>query len=294
VRLLEAVPNVSEGRDQNAIDAVGRAFSRSSHLLDVHADVDHHRSVFTLVGDDEALVESLVAGVAVAIELIDLRDQDGVHPRVGAVDVVPVVALADGDGERAEAVVTSVAEAIGGQLGLPVFLYAESKGGVRPAFYRRGGVAELQRRIDTGELVPDFGPSRLHPTAGAVLVGVRPLLVAFNVELAADDLDVAVEVAACVRESGGGMPGVQALGLRLPRTGRVQVSLNVIDVRRARLRDVVARVREEAAARGVDVAGGELVGLLPESAVTEPEALGLAELPDDRVLERRIALLGRP
>jgi glutamate formiminotransferase / 5-formyltetrahydrofolate cyclo-ligase len=294
VRLLEAVPNVSEGRDQNAIDAVGRAFSRSSHLLDVHADVDHHRSVFTLVGDDEALVESLVAGVAVAIELIDLRDQDGVHPRVGAVDVVPVVALADGDGERAQAVVTSVAEAIGGQLGLPVFLYAESKGGVRPALYRRGGVTELQRRIDTGELVPDFGPSRLHPTAGAVLVGVRPLLVAFNVELAVDDLDVAVEVAACVRESGGGMPGVQALGLRLPRTGRVQVSLNVIDVRRARLRDVVARVREEAAARGVGVAGGELVGLLPESAVTEPEALGLAELPDDRVLERRIALLGRP
>lgn len=288
---LESVPNVSEGRDPALVAALAAAFSGSAQLLDVHSDADHHRSVFTLVGDDDALIDSLVAGIAAAASLVDLTEHAGIHPRVGAADVVPLVPL-DGDMERARRAALEVGRRVGAELGLPVFLYGESGGGRRPAFFRRGGPDELQRRVDAGELVPDFGPSRLHPTAGAVLVGARPLLVAFNLELAEDDLAAAQAIAAAVRTSSGGMPGVQALGLRLPSTGTVQVSLNVIDVAAAPLADVVARVREEAAARGVTVARGELVGLLPEAAAAPAEALGLEALPDDRVLERRLRALG--
>ncbi|RDI75035.1 FtcD: glutamate formiminotransferase [Gaiella occulta] len=288
---LESVPNVSEGRDPAVVAALAAAFSGSAHLLDVHSDADHHRSVLTLVADDDALVDSLVAGIAAAASLVDLTEHTGIHPRVGAADVVPLVPL-DGDMGRARRAALEVGRRVGGELGLPVFLYGESGGGRRPAFFRRGGPDELQRRVDAGELAPDFGPARLHPTAGAVLVGARPLLVAFNLELAEDDLAAARAIAAAVRTSSGGMPGVQALGLRLPSTGTVQVSLNVIDVAAAPLADVVARVREEAAARGVTVARGELVGLLPEAAAAPAGALALEALPDDRVLERRLRALG--
>jgi glutamate formiminotransferase len=174
---------------------------------------------------------------------------------------------------------------------MPVFLYAESGGGRRPSFFRRGGPEELQRRIDQGELEPDFGPRQLDPRGGAVLVGARAPLVAFNIELATGSLDDARAIAAAVRESTGGMPGVQALGLELERSGVFQVSLNVVDVDRAPLADVVARIRNEASGRGVDLGRSELVGLLPERCAADPEVLGLDGLPDDRVLERRLAAL---
>ncbi len=182
----------------------------------------------------------------------------------------------------------AVGKRVGEELGIPVFLYAESGGGRRPAFFRRGGPEELQRRVDAGEIRPDFGPPRLHPTAGAVLLGARPLLVAFNLELESGDLEDARAIAAAVRGSSGGMLGVQALGLQLPRSGRIQVSLNIVDVEQASLADVVARVREEAARRDAVVGRGELVGLLPECEVAAPEKLALASLPDDRILERRL------
>ena len=149
--------------------------------------------------------------------------------------------------------------------------------------------AELQRRVDAGEIRPDYGPARLHPTAGAVVLGARPLLVAFNLELTAGDLEDAHAVAAAVRESSGGMEGVQALGLQLPRSGKIQVSLNIVDVEKASLAEVVARVRTEAAGVGAVIGAGELVGLLPECQVAEPSALALTSLPDDRILERRLA-----
>jgi glutamate formiminotransferase / 5-formyltetrahydrofolate cyclo-ligase len=288
---LESVPNVSEGRDAATIDALATAFSSGgARLLDVHSDPDHHRSVFTLVGDDAALVDSLVAGVAAARELIDLRRHDGVHPRVGAADVVPIVPLRRDDLGRAKAAAVTVAERIAGELGLPVFLYAESGDGRRPAFFRRGGPGELQRRVDMEELAPDFGPPRLDPAAGAVLVGARAPLVAFNVELSTGDVEVARAVAAVVRESSGGLPGVQALGLLLERTGRAQVSMNIVDVEATPLHEAVALVRSEAAARGVDVARGELVGLLPGTAVAAAAApaLALDRLDPDRVLELRL------
>jgi len=288
---LESVPNVSEGRDDVTIGALAAAFSsRGAQLLDVHSDADHHRSVFTLVGDDEALVRSLVAGIAAAQQRIDLRRHDGVHPRVGAADVVPVVPLAAGDMGRAQAAAVEVARRVGEELELPVFLYAESGAGRRPAFFRRGGPDELQRRVDAGELEPDFGPRQLDPRSGAVLVGARRPLVAFNVNLATDDVDVARAIAAAVRESSGGLPGVQALGLGLARTGRAQVSMNLLDVDGSPLHDVVARVREEARLRGVEIAGGELVGLLPGSVVAAAAApaLALDRLASDRLLELRL------
>jgi glutamate formiminotransferase / 5-formyltetrahydrofolate cyclo-ligase len=288
---LESVPNVSEGRDAATVAALAAAFSSGgARLLDVHSDPDHHRSVFTIVGGDAAIVESLVTGIAGSVERIDLRRHDGVHPRVGAADVVPIVPLRPVDMERAKSVALTVAARVGDELGLPVFLYGESAAGRRPAFFRRGGPDELQRRVDAGELAPDFGPSRLDPAAGAVLVGARRPLVAFNVDLATDDVDVARAVAAGVRESSGGLPGVQALGLLLARSGRAQVSMNLLDIDKTPLHEVVARVRAEAEARGVEVAGGELVGLLPGSVVAQAAtaALALDELPPDRVLELRL------
>jgi glutamate formiminotransferase len=288
---LESVPNVSEGRDVAAIDALAAAFSSGgARVLDVHSDADHHRSVYTLVGQDSELIASLLAGIAQARDRVDLRRHDGAHPRVGAADVVPVVPVVPGDMPRAETVALELAGRIASELDLPVFLYARSGDDRRPAFFRRGGPEELQRRIEDGELVPDFGPRRLHPAAGAVLVGARAPLIAFNLDLAGGDLDVARAVAAAMRESTGGMPGVQALGLELAASGRVQVSLNIVDVEAAPLHEVVARVRREASARGVQVTAGELVGLLPAAAVAAAaaDALALPGLSADRVLELRL------
>ncbi len=288
--MLEAVPNVSEGRDQASIAEIGRAFATGASLLDIHSDADHHRSVFTLAGEDEHLVQALVVGVARALELVDLRRHEGVHPRVGAVDVVPVVPVEPGDLERASAAALLVADRLGAELGVPVFLYGAVGRGRLPSFFRRGGLDELGRRIGSGELVPDAGPRRIDPSVGATLVGARAPLVAYNVELATDDVGVARGIASVVRESGGGMPGVQAMGLRLPRSGVTQVSMNVLDLERSPLHEVYARVVAEAARRGVSVRGGELVGLVPAS-VLEAASAAVAQVPgidETRVLERML------
>jgi glutamate formiminotransferase len=263
---LESVPNFSEGRDQGTISALGDALDSQARVLDVHSDPDHHRSVFTLVGDDVSLVEALLAGIACARERIDLRRHDGAHPRIGAADVVPVVALDPSDRERARDLALRLAERIGAELELPVFLYGESAPGRGPAFYRRGGPQELQRRIDAGELRPDFGPSRLDERAGGVIVGARRPLIAFNVNLATGDVAIAREIAALVRERDGGFPGVRALGLFLPRAGRAQVSMNVEDFEAAALHEIVERIELEARQRGTELAGAELVGLMPAGA----------------------------
>jgi len=291
VRLpLEAVPNFSEGRDRATIDAIGAALAARAELLDVHADEDHNRSVFTLVGEPEALVEALLAGIACARERIDLRRHEGAHPRIGAADVVPVVPLRPEDAERARAAALELARRVGEELGLPVFLYADLAPGRGPAFFRRGGPEELQRRIDAGELAPDFGPLALDPSAGGVIVGARRPLIAFNVNLAGENLEAAREIARAVRERDGGFPGVRALGLRLPRAGHVQVSLNVEDWEASGLYEVVAAIEREAAARGVDVTGCELVGLMPAGAALAAagSALRLAGFDASRVIELRL------
>jgi glutamate formiminotransferase len=287
---LEAVPNFSEGRDPILIGLLGQELAERARLLDIHTDRDHHRSVFTLAGDDAEIVDALLAAVAIARARIDLRRHQGAHPRIGAADVVPVVPVRPEDMERARTAALTLAERVGAELELPVFLYGELGDGRGPAFFRRGGPDELQRRLDAGELAPDFGPSRLDPAAGGVIVGARPPLIAFNVDLAGDDLEAAREIARAVRERDGGFPGVRALGLRLPRAGHVQVSLNVEDWRASPLHEVVAAVQREAKARGLRVTGSELVGLLPAGAAVAAAGslLGVAGLDPSHVLELRL------
>ena len=263
---LESVPNFSEGRDREVIDAIGTALARQARLLDVHADADHNRSVFTLVGGVKELVDALIAGIACARDRIDLRRHEGAHPRIGAADVVPIVPLSGEDAARAQEAALWLAERIGSELELPVFLYADLAPGRGPAFFRRGGPHELQRRIDAAEIEPDFGPRRLHPSAGGVIVGARRPLIAFNVNLASADVETAREIARVVREKDGGFPGVRALGLELPQAGFAQVSMNVEDWEASALHEIVARIEREALARGVEVAGSELVGLMPAGA----------------------------
>jgi glutamate formiminotransferase len=263
---LESVPNFSEGRDRATIAAIGEALSGGVRLLDVHSDPDHNRSVFTLVGRDEPLVEALLAGIAVARERIDLRRHEGAHPRIGAADVVPLVPLRPEDMERARAAALELARRVGEELELPALLYGELAPERRPAFYRRGGSEELARRLESGELEPDFGPGELDPSAGGVIVGARRPLIAFNVDLRGATLEDARAIAAAVRERDGGFPGVRALGLELPDSGRVQVSMNVEDWEAAALHEIVARIEAEAASRGAEVAGSELVGLMPAGA----------------------------
>jgi glutamate formiminotransferase len=262
---LESVPNFSEGRDRATIDAIGEALSKRARLLDVHTDPDHHRSVFTVVGEDDALADALVAAIECARDRIDLRRHQGAHPRIGAADVVPVVPLRPDDMERAKAVALRVARRVG-DVGLPVFRYGELAPGRGPAFFRRGGTDELARRLEDGELEPDFGPSKLHETAGGVIVGARRPLIAFNVDLRGATLDGARTIASAVRERDGGFPGVRALGLELPTAGRVQVSMNVEDWEAAALHEIVARIESEAAVVGASVERAELVGLMPAGA----------------------------
>ena len=263
---LEAVPNFSEGRDSAVVKAIGRALAERADLLDVHCDVDHNRTVYTLVGAGRQLVEALVAGIATARERIDLRTHAGVHPRIGVADVVPIVPIRPSDMDRAKAASLELARRLGDELALPVFLYGEVGRGRGPAFFRRGGPGELQRRIDAGELRPDFGPPRLDPSAGGAIVGARRPLIAFNVNLVGANVDAAREIAAVVRERDGGFPGVRALGLDLPSSGQAQVSMNVEDWEAVALHEIVAAIEREAAARGVEVAGAELVGLMPAGA----------------------------
>ena len=287
--MLEAVPNFSEGRDEGVIDALRESLSSPARLLDVHVDADHHRSVFTLVAQPDELVETLLAGIACARERIDLRRHQGAHPRIGAADVVPIVPIKREDMEQASETALVLARRIGAELELPVFLYGELAPGRGPAFFRRGGPGGLQRRIDAGELTPDFGPGELDERAGGVIVGARRPLIAFNVNLRGE-LETAKAIAAVVRETGGGFPGVRALGLDLPRAGVVQVSMNVEDWEAAALHEIVARIETEAAERGAEVVGSELVGLMPAGAAAAAAGamLRIDGFDESHVLELRL------
>ena len=262
--LLLAIPNVSEGRVPEAVEAIGEAFaSTGARLLDTHSDPDHHRTVYTLAGGVGDLAPALVAGALASRYWIDLRSTRGSHPWIGALDVAPVVFLDDARRGAACAEALVAAEELG-RAGFPVFLYGVLAGGRSRAELRRGGRLELANRVQAGELAPDFGPPRITPRLGAVLVGARAPLVAFNVELAPPaTLEDARRIAAAIREGGEeGLPGVRAIGLDLPaRAGVAQVSVNVEDHRAVPLARLV-----EAVARHAEVAGCELVGLAPEAA----------------------------
>jgi len=259
VTRLVAVPNVSEGRDEAALDAIGAAFATHADVLHRSADADHHRAVFFLAGAPGELHHALAAGAAAAAERIDLRKHDGLHPRVGALDVAPVVYLDDAQRGAAIAEALLAADAIGAR-GIPVFLYGELADGRTRSELRKGGPEGLAARGTP----PDYGPPALHPTAGATLVSARPPLIAFNLELAPPaTLEDARAVAAAIRENGtDGLPGVRALGLHLSRRDVIQVSTNIEDHRAVTATDVL-----EAVQRHHPVARAELVAPAPEAAL---------------------------
>jgi glutamate formiminotransferase len=262
--LLLAVPNVSEGRDADAIEAIAAAFT-PARLLDVHSDPDHGRSVFTLAARQGELARALLAGARAAAASIDLTRHTGVHPHVGAIDVAPVVYLDETARGAATAEALTAAALIGERLDIPVILYGElatAPDRRERADLRAGGPERLAGRVASGQLAPDYGPARVDQRVGAVLVTARPPLVAFNVDLQTDDVDLARRLATELREAGGGPRGVRAIGLLLPERGRAQVSLNVHDHRTAPLAELVERVASRAA-----IAELELVGLAPAAAL---------------------------
>jgi glutamate formiminotransferase len=264
VTTLLAYPNVSEGRDQQTIAAVARAFG--PYLIDQHTDPDHHRTAFTLAGAPGALAGAVLAGAAEAIERIVIDRHQGVHPRVGAIDVAPIIYIHQADRGRAAVEALVLADRLGAELELPVLLYGILAGGRTRADLRRGGPAELARRLHSGELKTDFGPPFLHATAGAVLVAARPPLLAFNVELAPPaSLDDARAIAAAIREHGSsGLPGVRAIGVWLASRHRAQVSTNIEDPARTSPAVVLAAIERHARPESA-----ELVGLAPEAALDD-------------------------
>jgi glutamate formiminotransferase len=295
-RPLLAVPNLSEGRDAGRIAALQRVFSHRARLLDRHSDADHNRTVFTLAGGAGELVAALADGAAEAARQIDMHAHAGVHPAIGALDVCPLVWLDEEDRAAARAAALELANGIG-ELGIPVFLYgdlATTPEHVERAYFRNGGLTELWLRMESGELRPDSGPREPHRTAGATLVTARPPLGAFNVELDSGDLDLARAVAAGLRESGGGLAGVRAIGLPLSGS-RAQVSTNVHDPIAVPLGRVVEHVRELAAPLGARPVAAELIGLIPAAALADyPDGVPIRDFdPAEQTIESRLASLSR-
>jgi len=280
--LLLSVPNVSEGADASTIDAIGRSFA-PARLLDLHTDPDHGRSVYSLAAPQGELAEALVNGARAVIARIDLRRHHGLHPHVGAIDVVPVVYTDESNRGAACAEALTTAALMGDELELPVFLYgdlATTEHNRERANIRRGGPDALAERLQTGELKPDYGPPQPHETAGAVLVTARPPLIAFNLDLETDDVELAKRIASRLRESGGGPRGVRALGLYLPARGRAQVSFNVHDHTRVPLKALVEEVAKEAL-----IAEAELVGLAPAAAFRDfPQDIPIRNFDPERQL----------
>jgi glutamate formiminotransferase len=302
-RLVECVPNVSEGRRAGVVDQIVAAFSRPGVLvLDRSGDPDHDRSVLTLAGPGPVLVDAAVAGAAACARLIDLTVHRGVHPRMGALDVVPFVPLgaatrlagADDPDLDCAALAAAAGRRIAAEAGIPVYLYgAAARDPERVALpaVRGRGFEALQAATGSGERLPDLGGPRLHPTAGATAVGARELLIAYNVDLAGADLDLARRIAAAVRERDGGLPAVRAMGVVLARRGLAQVSMNLLDYRVTPPAAAYAAVDELARRAGARVEASEIVGLVPAAALagTDPAELRLRDFTPDLLLERRLA-----
>jgi len=291
--LVECVPNFSEGRDSGTLDALEGAITAvpGVKLLDVQADPAHHRSVFTFVAPPDAALEAALRAVRVATERIDLTKHAGEHPRMGATDVVPFVPVRDVTMDDCVALARRLGERVAAELEIPVYLYARAA--TRPERerlpeIRKGEFEGLRDRIGRDPAAdPDFGPRRIHPTAGATAIGARPFLVAFNIYLDSSDVAIAKEIAKQIRTSSGGLPAVQASGFEV--AGQAQVSMNLLDIDTTSPAAVFAAVAREARARGVDVLKSEVVGLVPERAIFGAAAAAL-KLPDaaDHLLEAKI------
>jgi len=269
--LIESVPNYSEGRRLEVVDELAAAISATPgvHLLDRTSDASHNRSVLTLAGEADAVTRALEATVDVAIREIDMERHAGEHPRIGAVDVVPFVPLGETTMDQAIARARTFGRGVAERFGIPVFLYARAAmrpDRVRLADVRRGGYEGLRDEIATSGREPDYGPARTHPRAGAMAVGARPFLIAWNINLESADLDLAKRIARRVRESGGGLPAVQANGFMIEELGCAQVSMNLLDFATTPVWRVWEEVRAVAAEDGVGLRESELIGLAPLAA----------------------------
>jgi glutamate formiminotransferase/glutamate formiminotransferase/formiminotetrahydrofolate cyclodeaminase len=295
-RLVQCVPNFSEGRRPETVRALVDTIKAVPGviLLDEEMDHDHHRAVLTFVGSPEAVEEAAFQVARRAQDLIDLRTHQGGHPRVGATDVVPFVPLRNIEMPECVAMARRVGQRIGSELGIPVFLYEQAA--TQPdrtnlESIRRGGLDGLAHRIGTDPAwMPDFGPQKLHPTAGATVVGARPPLIAYNINLATSDLEVAKAIAKSVRFSSGGLPHVKAIGVELASRRLVQVSMNLTNYEVTGIHTAYEAVRREAEGRGVQIVGSEIIGLVPQGALLRvaEAALKLEHFDPTQVLETRI------
>ncbi len=289
--LVESVPNVSEGRRLEVVDRLAAALDSvpGAHLLDRTSDRSHNRSVFTLAGEVAAVADALERLVGAALRDIDMEQQSGEHPRIGAVDVVPFVPLGDTTLGDCIGFARDFGRRIATRFDLPVYLYgaaASRPDRVKLADVRRGQYEGLRTEIATRGREPDFGPAAMHPQGGATCVGARPFLIAWNINLATDDLELARRIAHRIRESSGGLPAVQAKGFFIDELGRAQVSMNILDFVRTPLWVAWEMVRAEAAEDGIEIAESELIGLAPLAAfvaVADHAGVPRDEPPEDRV-----------
>ncbi|MBI5777155.1 MAG: glutamate formimidoyltransferase [Nitrospirae bacterium] len=299
-RIVECVPNFSEGRNEATVRALTEAVRAvpGVALLDQTMDPDHHRAVLTFAGAPEAVVEAAFHAAKTAAARIDLRTHQGEHPCVGATDVIPFVPIRGVTMRDCVELARTVGRRIGEELKIPVFLYEQAA--TRPDHarletIRLGGLTGLAHRMETDpDWTPDFGPPRLHPTAGATAVGARRILVAFNVNLKTNDLGIAKAIAKTVRQSSGGLAHVKAIGVPLASRGHVQVAMNLVNIDDTPVHVAFEAVRREAEQRGVQVAGSELIGLVPRQAMLQAEAHGLRIDSFDlsNVLETRLEQAG--
>jgi glutamate formiminotransferase len=296
--IVECVPNVSEGRDAARLARFAEAVAGTAgvRLADVHADPDHHRSVFTVLGPPAAVAAAVQSLADAVLAEVDMRAHHGIHPRLGALDVVPFVPLAGMTMDQAVALAQQTGRALARRHRLPVYYYGHAaRRPERQALreLRHGEYEGLAERLGADAGRPDDGPARFEPRSGAVLVGARDVLIAYNVWLASADLGAARAIAREVRASGGGLPAVQALGLPLASRGRVQVSMNLLDYRVTPIPAAFDRVAEAAARRGIAVERGELVGLAPRAAFAGrvPASVGLADFTRERLLDDQLERL---
>lgn len=294
-RIMECVPNFSEGRDREKIEKIVNPFRTREgvKLLNYSNDEDHNRLVVTVVGEPEPLREAVLEAVGIAVELIDLTKHTGQHPRMGAVDVIPFIPIKNVTAEDADALAKEVGRTIGEKYGVPVFLYEKSATAPHRenlAKIRKGEFEGMAEKIHEADWHPDFGPTDRHPTAGTVAVGARMPLVAYNVNLNTNDLSIADAIAKKVRFLGGGLRFCKAMGVELTDRGIVQVSMNLTDFTKTAVYRAHEMVRMEAARYGVSVVGSEVIGLVPMQALIDCAEyyLGIENFSMDQILESRI------
>lgn len=295
-RLLESVPNFSEGRRPEVVQSIVAAAQMVDgvHVLDVHSDADHNRSVLTLAGEADALVEAVFRAMERATETIDLRQHSGEHPRVGATDVVPFIPLGTTGMSEAVAAARALGERVAQSLKIPVYFYEEAA--TRPErqnleAIRRKGFEELRDTIgQDAARKPDLGPAEVHPSAGAVVVGARGPLIAYNIYLNSNDVRIAKAIAKAIRQSSGGLRYVKALGLEIPARGQVQVSMNLTNFRKSAIHTVFELVRSIAASHGATITDSEVVGLVPMEALVDSARfyLRMHDFASDQILESKL------